>query len=60
MEINMLKKKIEAILFASGRKVDLAELAKLCKTNNNEILKAIKDLKKNSSIENCEFKEFRL
>ncbi len=41
----MLKKKIEAILFASGRNVSLEELAKLCKTNNNEILKAITKLK---------------
>src|SRR3989338_5418358 len=42
----MLKKKIEAILFASGRKVSLEELSKLCKTNNDEVLKAINELKK--------------
>lgn len=42
----MLKKKIEAILFASGRKVDLEELSRLCKTNNDEIMNAINELKK--------------
>src|SRR3989344_4641997 len=42
----MLPKKIEAILFASGRKVSLEELSRLCKVNNDEILQAVNELKK--------------
>ena len=42
----MLSKEIEAILFAAGRKVSLEELAKLCKSNNDDILQALNELKK--------------
>ncbi|PIN86431.1 SMC-Scp complex subunit ScpB [Candidatus Woesearchaeota archaeon CG10_big_fil_rev_8_21_14_0_10_44_13] len=48
-----LKKEIEAVLFAAGRKITLDELAKLCRADKKEIDDAVKELKqdyeKNSS-----------
>lgn len=51
-----LKRRLESLLFSSGRKIDVAELAKLCKEENLDvILVALKELQveldeKNSSI----------
>ena len=42
-----LKKKVESILFSSGRKMDIKEIARLCSTRNYEgIDQALQDLKK--------------
>ncbi len=40
-----LKRVVEAILFASGRKLELSELAKLCKRSEAEILAILEELK---------------
>jgi segregation and condensation protein B len=40
-----LENQIEAILFASGKGVNVKKLAELCETNEKEILKAMRNLK---------------
>lgn len=41
-----LKKKIEALLFSSGRKMDIEEISRLCNLNPEEARKALSELKK--------------
>lgn len=41
-----LKKKIEALLFSSGRKMDIEEIARLCKSNPEEVKDILTGLKK--------------
>jgi len=41
-----MKDKIEALLFSAGRKMETEELAKLCKSSPGEVVKALKELKK--------------
>lgn len=40
-----LTKQVESILFSSGRKMPIEELTKLCKTNSDEVNKALNQLK---------------
>src|SRR3989344_1307625 len=40
-----LKKEIEAVLFAAGRKVSIDEIARLCKADKKEVEDTIKELK---------------
>jgi len=40
-----LKRVVEAILFASGRKLELSEIAKLCKRSEAEILAVLEELR---------------
>ncbi|MFO8015828.1 MAG: SMC-Scp complex subunit ScpB [Candidatus Woesearchaeota archaeon] len=44
-----LKKEIEAVLFAAGRKVSLEEIAKLCKADQKEVEDALKEIKEDYS-----------
>jgi chromosome segregation and condensation protein ScpB len=51
----MIKNKLEALLFSSGRKMSTEELSKLCNSKNDEIQSALVELKqdyddKNSSL----------
>lgn len=41
-----LKKQAEAVLFAAGNKIEIGEIARLCKTDINSLKKALKELKK--------------
>ena len=41
-----LKKQAEAVLFAAGNKVEIGEIARLCKADINSLKKALKELKK--------------
>lgn len=41
-----LKRTVEAILFAAARKLELAEIAKLCKGTETEVLQILNELKK--------------
>tara|TARA_Y100000310_G_C20665963_1_gene807496 strand:- start:1149 stop:2222 length:1074 start_codon:yes stop_codon:yes gene_type:complete len=41
-----MRDKIEALLFSAGRKMEVEELAKLCKSSSGEIAKALNGLKK--------------
>ncbi|MBI3034571.1 SMC-Scp complex subunit ScpB [Candidatus Woesearchaeota archaeon] len=55
MEPSELKNKVEAILFAAGKKASLEYISKLCRENKDEVLKALQELKseyeaKNSSL----------
>lgn len=44
--MNELKKQAEAVLFAAGTKIDIGEVARLCKANIELVKKALKELKK--------------
>ncbi len=41
-----LKKKIEALLFSSGRKMDIEEISRLCKSNSEDVRNVLNALKK--------------
>lgn len=41
-----LKKQAEAVLFAAGNKIEISEIARLCRTDVNSLKKALKELKK--------------
>ncbi len=41
-----LKKQSEAVLFAAGNKIEIGEIARLCKADINSLKKALKELKK--------------
>ena len=41
-----LKKKVEALLFSSGKRMDLEVIARLCKTNPENVKEALGELKK--------------
>lgn len=41
-----LKNKVEAILFTVGKKIDIEEIAKLCRTNLEDVKNALEQLKK--------------
>ncbi|MBD3309948.1 hypothetical protein GF351_01880, partial [Candidatus Woesearchaeota archaeon] len=50
--MSTLKNEVEALLFSSGRKMTVEELAKLCRTRNLERVKeALEELKKEYSAE---------
>ena len=42
----MHKDKVEAILFSSGRKMDIEEISKLCRANTEDVTNALKELQK--------------
>ena len=44
--MDKLKKQAEAILFAAGNKIEVGEIARLCKTDVNSLKKALNALKK--------------
>jgi segregation and condensation protein B len=41
-----IKRQVEAVLFAAGDRIEINEIAKLCKENPNNIKKALNELKK--------------
>ena len=41
----MLKSKLEALLFSSGRKMDIEELSKLVRSNPDKIQESLTELK---------------
>ncbi|MBU4493616.1 MAG: SMC-Scp complex subunit ScpB, partial [Nanoarchaeota archaeon] len=41
-----LKKQAEAVLFAAGNRIEIGEIARLCRTDVNSLKKALKELKK--------------
>lgn len=41
-----LKKQAEAVLFAAGNRIEIGEIARLCKADINSLKKALKELKK--------------
>jgi len=41
-----LKKQAEAVLFAAGNKIEVNEIARLCRTDTTSLKKALKELKK--------------
>ncbi len=45
MEQAELKNKVEAVLFATGKKVALEYISKLCRSNKEDVLKVLNDLK---------------
>ncbi|MBI4439316.1 SMC-Scp complex subunit ScpB [Candidatus Woesearchaeota archaeon] len=45
MDRQELKNKVEAILFASGKKISADYIAKLCKTRKEEVLETLNELK---------------
>ena len=44
--MNELKKQAEAVLFAAGNKIEVNEIARLCKADINSLKKSLKELKK--------------
>jgi len=48
----MLKQKLEALLFSSGRKMNMEELSKLSRSNPEDIQKSLMDLKKDYETKN--------
>ena len=44
--MNDLKKQAEAVLFAAGNKIEINEIARLCRTDINSLKQALKELKK--------------
>ena len=47
-EVATLKSKLEALLFSSGRKMDIMELSRLSNAKTEEIKKALVELKQNT------------
>ncbi|MBI2142516.1 SMC-Scp complex subunit ScpB, partial [Candidatus Woesearchaeota archaeon] len=45
MEPAEIKNKAEAVLFSTGKKVNVDYIAKLCRANKEDVLKALRELK---------------
>ena len=63
MEPGELKNKVEAVLFSAGKKVNIDYIAKLVRSNKDEVIKALQELKtdyssKNSSLSVIDEGEF--
>ena len=46
-----LKQKIEALLFSSGRKMPVDEIARLCHKHTDKVEEALRELKKESGVD---------
>ena len=49
------KTKVEAVLFLSGRMLDLDEIRKFCRTNEEAVKEALKELKKDRVMKKRQF-----
>lgn len=53
MEPAEIKNKVEAVLFATGKKVNVDYIAKLCRANKEEVLKVLQELKADYEAKNA-------
>jgi len=44
VNLNLLKNKVEAILYGIGGKISLEDISKLCRTSESEVIKTLKEL----------------